>query len=451
MITQTLAKNWKTYQKYDLVVVGAGPAGVGAAIAAARRGLHVALIESYGFAGGVATKSCVPLYFGFGVNDKQTTAGLSDELIRRMDELGAASLILDHGCAIPEYLPIAGRPLTMKVQLQPETLKLVMRRMLEEAGVELLFYTRACEAVVDESGRRITALLVSMFEGALLVEADRFIDCTGDALICALANPDSVRKYSDDFNMHKSMFFFVGGVTPFQHEFNCALYKKLYAEGKVPGEVWAHFGYSLQLNPGVCQIAVCFTTGDGVSSVDMTRMDGKMRENVFEIVSFLQKEMPGFRNCYLLDTALQVGVRGGQGIAGLRDISVGTIYEHDNSDCVALTNKSCGAHSNKKGEFSSTWARSEKGAGSVPMGALIPAAFDNVLCAGRGVSTEPQLISAFRMMNTCMTMGEAAGLMTYLAASKGIPFGDLRYDELRPLLIENRFILPEDCEEAASC
>lgn len=442
MITEKMAQNWQTYQKYDVVVVGAGPSGFGAAIAAARRGLRVCLIENYGFAGGTATKSCTPLYFGFGVGGKQTTGGLSDEFVRRMDAVGSASLLLNDGCEMPEFRPIAGRELNAKVQMHPETMKLVMRRMLEGAGVTLLFYTRVCEAVVDESGRRITALLVSMFQGATLVAADRFVDCTGDALVCALANPDSIQKYTDEFNMNKSMFFFVGGVTPFDDESNGALYKQLYEAGRVPGEVWDHFGYSIQLNPGVCQIAVCYTTGDGVDSADMTRMDGALRENVFAVLDFLRREMPGFADCYLLDTALQVGVRGGQGIIGERSVTQDTVFGEDTSDCVAVTNRSCGFHSNKKGMPRPSWAKKAPGTGSVPMGALVPQAFDNVLCAGRAISADPACLNAFRMMNTCMTTGEAAGLMCVLAAQRGIAFQKVRYSDLLPLLRENRFILP---------
>ena len=85
---------WKSKGHYDLVVVGAGPAGIGASVAAARRGLRVALIEAFGFAGGVGTQSLCPIYFGFGVEGKQTTAGLSEEFIRRMDDLGAATFFL---------------------------------------------------------------------------------------------------------------------------------------------------------------------------------------------------------------------------------------------------------------------------------------------------------------------------------------------------------------------
>jgi len=434
-----MSNYWKVYGHYDVAVIGAGPAGIGAAIAAARRGLKTILIESYGFAGGVAVKSCVSMFYNLGLEGKQITGNLPDELVRRLDALGAASFVNDK-YNFPEYKPVGGRPLTRKVAFNPEVMKIIYRQMLEEAGVKCLFYTHACEALTE--GREIRALLVSMIEGAALIEADIFIDCTGDAKICALADPASVIKYDDEFTMHKSMFFYVGQVTPFDPEYNRELYKHLYMEGKIPGNVWDRFGFMLQLDPGICQIAVCYAAGDGVSSDDMTRMDGVLRENVFKIIDFLHEYMPGFENCRLIQNSIQVGVRAGQGIRGLDSVTDETIFGGDRHDIIAQLNRSIGAHQNKEAAaFSSPWSRSEKGTGSLPMGALIPIGLDNVLAAGRAVSSEPHLIGTFRMMPTCMTSGEAAGLMAYISKREGKKVCKVTYNELRPLLDENGFIL----------
>ena len=129
---------WETKGKYDLIVVGAGPAGIGASVAAARRGIKVALIECYGFAGGVATQSCCPIFYGFEVEGKQTTGGLSDEFVRRMDKRGAASLCIGN-TNTPDYLPIGDRELNAKVSFDGETMKLEYNKMLLEAGVHCFF------------------------------------------------------------------------------------------------------------------------------------------------------------------------------------------------------------------------------------------------------------------------------------------------------------------------
>ena len=440
MIKESIAAScgFRNGGRYDTVVVGGGPAGFGAAMASARRGLKTLLIESSGYVGGVGTKCCAPIYAGFGVEGVQLISGVCEEFIRRMDELGAASFTINNSFLMPTFKPIGDAPITCKVQFKPEYMKLVFRRMLEEAGVECLFYTQFVDAVVKDS--RISAILVSCMEGSTLIEGDTFIDCTGDALVCHAADPASVVKYSEEYNMHKSMFFLVGGVTPFNVEYNRKLYAELYKEGRVPGQVWASFSISGQLTPGIFQIAMCFTTGDGVNSADMTRMDGELRENVFRMMDFLHQEMPGFENCYLLDTPQKIGVRAGQGIIGKESVDDESVYG-ECATTVALTSRWYGAHSNKKNEFSSSWAKNDEGIGHVPMGALVPRALKNVLAAGRCISSDPKYISVFRMMSTCMTLGEAAGLMSFAARSKKIDVCDVEYADLLPLLKENSFIL----------
>lgn len=426
-------------QRYDLMVIGAGPAGIGAAIAAARQGLQVALLESAAFPGGVGTQSNVPLYFGFGVNGKQSTAGLSEEFIRRMDEVGAASLLLNDGCAMPEYRPIAGRALTAKVQLHAETMKLMYRRMLQEAGVDCLFYSKMIGAAVEDG--HIEAVLVSCLEGLIWFFADSFVDATGDALLFREAGA-GVRKCTEDEGMHKSMFFLVGGVTPFDHAYNCALYQEAYRAGRLPEHVWDHFGYSVQLNPGVVQIAVVYATGDALDSRDMSRMDMEMRENVFAVLDFLRREMPGFRNCYLLDTGSKIGVRSGQMIEGMETLTEEMVCQGiATAEPIALTNRSYGAHSNARQRFMSNWAKCMDGFSAVPMKALLSPDLDNVLAAGRCLSGDPHVLGVYRMMNTCMTTGEAAGLMAALAKRKNISVRSVEYQDLRPMLDAAGFIL----------
>ena len=87
------------------------------------------------------------------------------------------------------------------------------------------------------------------------------------------------------------------------------------------------------------------------------------------------------------------------------------------------------------------WAKAMTGCAAIPMRTLIPDAFDNVIVGGRCIAAEIQLVNSIRMMNTCMTTGEAAGLMCVLAKKKNKHLKDLEYSELLPLLRENNFIL----------
>ena len=172
----------------------------------------------------------------------------------------------------------------------------------------------------------------------------------------------------------------------------------------------------------------------------MSRMDGELRENVFAILDYLRAEMPGFSRCYLLETAAHVGVRVGQGIVGMDSVSEELIAAGMATDTpVALINRTYGAHANKQKTFMATWSKSASGFSAVPMGALVSPSLSNALAAGRCISADPHTVATFRMMNTCMTLGEAAGIM----ASLGGDMRSLAYTRLRPELDKAGFILEE--------
>ena len=437
--TKKVTCEWEIKDHYDLIVVGAGPAGIGAAVSAGRRGLRVALVETFGFPGGVGTQSCCPMYYGFGVEGKQVTAGLSDEFVRRMDSLGAASLFLQNPIEMPEYRPIGDRELTNIIIFDQETMKVMYNKMLLEAGVDCYFYTQLSE-VVTENGH-IHSVLLAGFEGTYLLEADTFIDATGNAQLAFLADRDSVKKCSEEFGLHNSLFFIVDGVTPFDIEEAKRVYWEAKQAGKLPEMVWNHFGFCHMLKPGAVQLAVCFEIGDGADSREMTAMDQKMRDRMMIVLDFFKKEMPGFKNCYISSTPVKVGVRTSRNIVSKYDFSKELLMSDDYYHPVALCRRRYGAHTNSKNSFISSWKSTATGIGAVPMEALISARFDNLLAAGRCIGSDPMLIGTFRMMNTCMTMGEAAGLMAHVAKKKGKTVNLVDYEELLPLLKENKFIL----------
>jgi len=183
------------------------------------------------------------------------------------------------------------------------------------------------------------------------------------------------------------------------------------------------------------QIAVCYAEGDALDSRDMTRMDMEMRENVFAILDFLRREMPGFAGCYLVETSTHIGVRMAQGIVGMESVTEETVAGGLQAvkNPIVLTRRTFGAHANGAGKkFMASWSGNLSGFGAVPMGALVSPALSNALAAGRGISSTPHVIGTFRMMNTCMAMGEAAGIMVVL--SRGGDIRTLNYADLRPEL-----------------
>lgn len=423
--------------EYDVVVIGAGPSGIGASIAAARLGMKTLLVEKYGFPGGVGTQACVPYLMGFSVDGKQIVGGIAEELVRELETMDSASFVID-SIPIPEYRPINGRPLCANVLSTTEGIRIAANRLLRNAGVNCLFYSSLVCAIVND--RRISSVVIDCLEGMMQVKGKMFIDATGDARLIQRAG-GSVLECSVQESMHKSIFFDVAGVTHFDMGINSRLYKELFAESKTPPFALDYFAALNKLEPGVVKICLTKAAGDGLSSREMTRMDGEMREQIPQIIDFLRREMPGFSNCYLINSAVHVGVRAGRRIVGHETLTMEMVDSPVLPErTIALIGRTYGSHSIEK-RFVPDWRKVQPGVSGVPLGTIIPVDFDNALAAGRSISAESEIIDTFRLMPRCMTIGQAAGVTAALAVKEQINPAQLQYDIIRNILLADNVIL----------
>lgn len=442
MLTREIANHFSTIGEYDVAVMGAGPGGIGAAVAAARKGLKTILIEQYGFAGGVGTLCCCPIYFGNGglcYKGRQISGGISDEVIRRLDAKGKACMTTNDMVYYPDRQPIGGRELTRHVISDTDSMRVVYNELLTEAGVECLFYSYLVDAVVEDG--RIAGALVGRIEGPGVVWAHTFVDGTGDALLVHYAGGET-REYSDEYNMHKSLFFDMCNVGPYDLEYAQKHYKELFDQGKTPANVLDHFMHTEERAPGVTLVSFGKASGDALTSAGMTQMDRDLRAQQLEIADFMRREMPGFQNAETVFTSIRVGVRFGRGIVGVETLTP-ELLEQDNlpENRVTLIARSYGTtHSNKK-KFADDWARHQDGLSGVPHGTLISRSFSNVLACGRAISSHPALSATFRLMPTCFQTGEAAGLLAALAIRGGCTPAEVDYSSLRREMDHCRFIL----------
>lgn len=425
----------------DVVVVGAGPAGIGAAVTCARLGKKTLLVEKYGYPGGVGTYGCCTILFRFGERGRQLVSGLAEEVIRRMDARGAASFLVNDGCQMPEFRPLGDRPLLGKVITKTEDLRVVYHDILSESGVEKLFYSHVCGAIRE--GRRIRGIVVDSLEGPGIIEGKVFIDASGDAHLVHRAG-GRTEQAAPEATMHKSVFFMVGGVTPHDPQVNATRYRELFAAGAVPDKVWDHLGYSYQLDPGIVQLAFAYANGDACSSADMTRMDHELRKRNFEIVDFMKREMVGYEHCFPVNAAQQVCVRSGRHICGVNKLTEALLSSDElPAEPIVHIVRSYGSHSTdqKKG-FAPAKRGTLSGFSAVPYGALIPDEFDNVLASGRCISVDECLMDTIRMMTTCMTTGQAAGIAAAIVIGSGLStMTQVRYAELRQGLLDMNCIL----------
>ena len=433
------------YGDYDVAVFGAGPGGIGAAVAAARAGKKTILVERYNFPGGVGAWASTPLFFQFEGPDAhgnqfQMIRGICDETVRMLDRCGHARFYANDDHKELEPGPIGDQPLRGKVYFDAEYLKIAYHDLLDAAGVEKLFMTALSGAVTD--GRRLTEAVVTCLEGPRAIRAKTFVDATGDAFLVQLAGGETFQA-SPYETMHKSMFMEVCGVKPHSYVRNAERYAELYAQHKLPENVWCGHNYCHFAQADHYSIPEAYAVGDCCSSRDMTRMDAELRRLNAELLDVYRREFEGYGEAYWITGAQQVCSRDGRHVRGRDTVDLALIRgEREVVDGVVPILRKWGAHSPRQREgFAPAQHGHLPGLKSIPYGALVSKSFDNVLVAGRGLSVEPEVAGTCRMMPTCMAQGQVAGTAAALALDfeRG-DVGRVRYAELRRRLEDSNHI-----------
>lgn len=415
------------FGEYDVCVVGAGPGGIGAAVAAARAGKRVCLVEHYGYPGGVGTNCGTPTFFRFADGERQFIRGIADEVVRRLGRRNAAWFLTRDGRYKPDYAnPVRDQPLTWRVRSRVEDMRVAYHDLLDEAGVDKLFYAHLCGAVRD--GRRLTAAVVDCLEGLRAIRARIFVDATGAAHLIHRAGGRTLLA-APDRTMHKSVWAHVADsdVTPEVMAANRKIYDDLYRNHRerLPANVWA------QLDG--MGVSVGYVNGNSCDSKDMTRMDAEMRRRNFEVLAAFKRELQGFDRAYI-DTAIhQVGSRSGRHIVGRECLSAAVVLaDRPPTNSVMPIYRYWGAHAaNMKKGFRGGNAGERAGLGGVPYGALVPADLDNVFACGLDIAVEEDYVETIRMMPSCIASGQVAGTAAALALDRSladvgaVPYADL--------------------------
>lgn len=419
METIRIEKNIPVVGRYDVVVCGGGPAGFIAAIAAARKGASVALVEQYGFLGGMATTSYVAPLSVFTYKGRKVIGGIPWEFIERLEELGGG---------------LIEKPLG-NVAFDPELYKLLCQRMVLEAGVKLYLHSYLSGCVCGDG--RISQVIIENKSGSQALDADVFIDCTGDADLAYMAGVPMQDKSGRPLQPMSS-YFILNGVdtdSPMVREAmhhnkqgeNCyclPMRKKmleLQEELDIPdfGGPW----YCTTLHDGCVAVNVTRVSADACDAEQLSAAECSLREDCFRMAGIFRKLFPEFRNCYVASVAVNGGVRETRNIKGMHVISA---QEYLNAfhyeDSISRGAHPIDIHASKGASQSVTFLEEPA---YVPYRALIAEGFPNLLVAGRCLSADRVAFASLRVQASCMGSGQAAGVASALASASGVAVQDV--------------------------
>lgn len=386
----------------DVVVCGGGPAGTAAAIAAARSGAKVILLERYGSLGGLATGGLVVALPPFEDNGRPVVRGLAYEIRQRLLDSGEAAFRGPDASSV----------------FDPEALKWLSVHMCREAGVTIIHHVWVANAVVEDGGVR--AVCVESKAGRLAVRGKAFVDATGDGDLFAAAGCA--------FEVSKQWL----GL-PFRVA-NIDLEKWEAARLADPSGVSAlmeasrknagwgpYVGFTTLPWPDGCLWCNNMLAElDGLDPVHLTYVETEGREAIRRYLHELRQNVPGFERAWLVDTAAQVGVRRTRRLVGEYVITAQDVSQYDFRipDAVGRGN-----------DF-----RKSGIAYDIPYRALLPLRLGSLLVAGRCLSCTHEALEPLREIHVCWVMGQAAGTAAAMSVQRGCEPRELPVAELQARL-----------------
>ncbi|MFD4712179.1 FAD-dependent oxidoreductase [Streptomyces sp. NPDC058430] len=410
-------------QRSDVVVVGGGPAGVSAAVAAARTGADVTLLERYSALGGLASGGMVLVLDDMINGNEITVTGIVDEYVERMAKLGLAVYPpAGERHSSPEMWAKWGRwgafdfhshtnpkPICYAVAFDPDGWKRVSNDLVRESGVNLRLHSWFSRPVVQDGA--VKGVVCETKSGPQAVMGDVVIDTTGDIDVASRAGA----SYAQD-NYLVTLVFRLGGVdTATAERFEQenprearAINRKI---KRLLGGAWELWWLKTPV-PGVVWCNAPHLTGfDGTDPVSLTEAEFEARARIGAVLDSIRSDLPGFANAYLLDVAEQMGVRQTRLLQGE--------YVVTKED---VTSRRHFADSVARGRDYYT-----------PYRALLPRDVDQLLVAGRHYSATPEAQRISREIPPCMAMGQAAGIAAATAVEQGVAVRDVD-----PAIIQRR-------------
>jgi hypothetical protein len=421
----------------DVLVVGGGPAGLGAALGAAAAGAKVVLAERYGFLGGNATAALVMPLMSFHTQRAAPQPGRAAPLMPSDHGpgepvvKGALQTLLDRLVQSGGALP-PSEATGFVVPFDPEIFKLVALDLIDEAGVDLLLHAFAASVVGPTA--KPEGVVFETKSGPLVVRAGAIVDGTGDGDIAALAGaPFDVGRESDGLVQPMTLMFrmvefertaFDAYVRENPDQWRGVhglwdLVRKAAEAGELdlPREDLLFFATPHEHELSVNSTRV--TGALGVDVWDLTYAEWRSHRQMREIARFLRRHVPGFAKSYVAQSGVHVGVRETRRIHGEYRLTVDDVLGAKKfPDAIARGAYPVDIH-NPAGKGTILRRLPQGEWYEIPLRCLLPQGVERLLVAGRCISGTHEAHSSYRVMAIAMATGQAAGVCAALAARDG--------------------------------
>lgn len=411
---------------YDVVVAGSGPAGICAAVAAAREGAKVALVERYGVVGGNLTTGYVgPI---LGMVGKGT---MRDELVELL------------GVPENDMIGVTGRAHDF------EMAKIRLMQFVNHPNIDVYLQTTVTDVVKE--GDTLKGIIATSGEGQFALLGKVTIDATGDGLVSYLAGATTEKGREDGLMQPVTLEFTIDGVDESKgvicigdvddvrlgDERFLDYCKRLSLEGEIPERIAA-----VRLHP---------TTHSGerqvnttqVNGVDMTRVDHifkadlELREQILTLLDFFHKHIPGYENCRIISSGTTTGVRETRRVIGdyiitAEEMAAGCRFDdvivHRAEFIVDIHNPEGSGQAEEHIQYCDPY--------DLPYRCFTPKGVECLYTAGRCISGTHRAHASYRVMSICMAMGEAVGVAAAMCAQSGTTPRNLNVKELQNRLTD---------------
>lgn len=428
---------------YDVIVVGGGPSGCAAAISSAREGAKTLLIEASGMLGGMATNGLVCSWTPYSDGERIIYGGISKKVFTKTKE----------------EMPHIRENATDWVAIDYEALKLIYDEMVTQSGAEILFHT-VMSSVEMKDSRNVDAIIVSNKSGLSAYKAKVYIDCTGDADLCAWAGAEFEQGDDTGDTQPATHCFMITNID--EHGYSSG--NDLYGGNpkSVINDILRDKKYNIPDNHLVCTFigpkTIGFNAGhiwgvDSTSPESITKGILEGRKLAKEFLKALTEYFPtAFANAYLAETAPTIGIRESRRILGDYYFTAKDYFARKTFEDEILRNnyfidihKSIVEEQTMKGHADHRFERYQKGEShGLPYRCLCPKDLDNVLVAGRSISTDRITQGSLRVMPSCLCEGEAAGMAAKFATEMNVVnIRSIDTQRLRRRLIEEDAYLPK--------